>query len=108
MGTARPCARDGSPMVARARGRHRRAGHPVLALTACSVDGSDRGGQRPVATDVNDFTFESLDVEYELGRAEDGTSTLQVVETFVAVFPGVRPEPRACSGGSTSPISACR
>ncbi|MGL4257287.1 MAG: DUF2207 domain-containing protein [Microbacterium sp.] len=37
--------------------------------------------------DVNDFTFESLDVAYELGRADDGTSTLTVVETFVAVFP---------------------
>ena len=28
-----------------------------------------------------------MDVDYELGRAEDGTSTLRVVETFVAVFP---------------------
>jgi uncharacterized membrane protein YgcG len=47
-------------------------------------------GPSPAArADVNDFTFESLDVEYELGRAEDGTSTLTVVERFVAVFPEV-------------------
>jgi uncharacterized membrane protein YgcG len=37
--------------------------------------------------DVNDFSFESLDVEYRLDRADDGTSSLTVVETFVAVFP---------------------
>ncbi|WP_347976693.1 DUF2207 domain-containing protein [Microbacterium sp. ProA8] len=37
--------------------------------------------------DVEDFSFESLDVEYQLGRADDGTSTLTVVETFVAIFP---------------------
>jgi uncharacterized membrane protein YgcG len=41
----------------------------------------------PVHAHVDDFSFESLDVEYQLGRAEDGTSTLTVVETFVAVFP---------------------
>lgn len=39
------------------------------------------------STDVEAFTFESLDVVYTIGRAEDGTSTLEVVETFVAVFP---------------------
>lgn len=41
----------------------------------------------PVSTDVNDFEFASLHVDYTLGRAPDGTSTLDVVETFVAVFP---------------------
>ena len=41
----------------------------------------------PAHADVEDFSFESLDVEYQLGRAEDGTSTLTVVETFVALFP---------------------
>jgi uncharacterized membrane protein YgcG len=41
----------------------------------------------PAHAHVDDFSFESLDVEYQLGRAEDGTSTLTVVETFVAVFP---------------------
>src|SRR5688500_14693807 len=41
----------------------------------------------PAYADVDDFTFESLDVEYQLGTADDGTSTLTVVETFVALFP---------------------
>jgi uncharacterized membrane protein YgcG len=44
-------------------------------------------GAAPARADVNDFEFESLDVEYQLDRAEDGTSTLTVVETFVALFP---------------------
>lgn len=39
------------------------------------------------STDVDDFTFDSLDVEYELSRADDGTSRLRVRETFVAAFP---------------------
>src|SRR5690348_4774140 len=43
----------------------------------------------PVHADVEDFSFESLDVEYRLGRADDGTSTLTVVETFVALFPDI-------------------
>ncbi|MCR2799990.1 DUF2207 domain-containing protein [Microbacterium sp. zg-Y818] len=45
------------------------------------------GALGPVAADVDDFTFDSLDVDYTLTRAEDGTSRLRVVETFVAVFP---------------------
>lgn len=44
-------------------------------------------GTIPARADVNDFEFESLDVEYRLGRADDGTSTLTVVEKFVAIFP---------------------
>jgi hypothetical protein len=43
----------------------------------------------PAHADVNDFSFESLDVEYRLDRADDGTSVLTVVERFVAVFPDV-------------------
>ncbi|MFC8680105.1 DUF2207 domain-containing protein [Microbacterium ureisolvens] len=43
----------------------------------------------PAYADVEDFAFESLDVEYQLGRADDGTSTLTVVETFVALFPEI-------------------
>ncbi|WP_243074299.1 DUF2207 domain-containing protein [Microbacterium sp. SS28] len=40
-----------------------------------------------VSTDLDDFRFASLDVDYTLGRADDGASTLEVVERFVAVFP---------------------
>ncbi|WP_137842969.1 DUF2207 domain-containing protein [Microbacterium sp. 2FI] len=50
----------------------------VLAILAPGI---------PARADVDDFVFESLDVEYELGRSDDGTSTLRVVETFVAIFP---------------------
>jgi uncharacterized membrane protein YgcG len=45
------------------------------------------GTVTPAHAGVEDFSFESLDVEYRLGRADDGTSTLTVVETFVALFP---------------------
>lgn len=41
----------------------------------------------PVPGDVQDFSFASLDSEYTLTRADDGTSRVRVVETFVAVFP---------------------
>ena len=40
-----------------------------------------------MSPNLNDFSFESLDVQYTLGRADDGTSTLLVEETFVALFP---------------------
>ncbi|MCC4908177.1 DUF2207 domain-containing protein [Microbacterium sp. cx-59] len=36
---------------------------------------------------LNDFTFTSLDADYTLTRADDGTSRLRVVETFTAEFP---------------------
>jgi hypothetical protein len=37
--------------------------------------------------DVDDFTFETLDVDYTLTRDADGLSGLRVVESFTAVFP---------------------
>jgi uncharacterized membrane protein YgcG len=40
-----------------------------------------------VRADVQDFEFESMHADFELGRAPDGTSTLRVVETLVAIFP---------------------
>ncbi|WP_292812432.1 DUF2207 domain-containing protein [Microbacterium sp.] len=49
---------------------------PVHAATALAAVG-----------DVDDFVFDSLDVDYTLTRADDGTSRMRVVETFVAVFP---------------------
>ncbi|GAA3642174.1 hypothetical protein GCM10022200_27420 [Microbacterium awajiense] len=42
---------------------------------------------RATLADVDDFTFDSMDVEYTLALADDGTSELRVVERFVAVFP---------------------
>jgi uncharacterized membrane protein YgcG len=43
----------------------------------------------PASADVNDFSFESMDVQYYLGQDADGHSTLRTVETFVALFPDV-------------------
>ena len=65
-----------------------------LALSACtfSVDTVDAAAS--VSGDVDDFSFESLDVRYTLGTADDGTSTLLVEERFVALFPDYRSEPR--------------
>jgi uncharacterized membrane protein YgcG len=57
----------------------------VLAVLAGLVLGGFAAS--PAHAGVDDFTFESLDVEYQLGRADDGTSALTVVETFVALFP---------------------
>lgn len=48
-------------------------------------------GLAPTAAsaDTSDFTFDSFDAAYELGREPDGTATLRVVETIVARFPDV-------------------
>lgn len=59
----------------------------VVAIVACSVSVSFGDEVAAVSTDVDDFVFESMDADYTLGRAEDGTSTMTVVETFVAIFP---------------------
>lgn len=62
-------------------------GMPVALLSACSFSFSADDAAAAVSTDVNDFSFESMDVQYTLGRDEDGTSTLVVEERFVALFP---------------------
>ena len=66
------------------------------AASAAAAPAATHGGAAPepvavvsapnALTNVNDFVFESLDVEYELGRDADGRSTLRTVEHFVAVF----------------------
>ena len=60
---------------------------PIGLLSACSAGFSTDDIAAPVSTDVDDFSFESMDVRYTLGRDEDGTSTLFVEERFVALFP---------------------
>ncbi|WP_237739415.1 DUF2207 domain-containing protein [Microbacterium yannicii] len=67
--------------------RRASAASVIVALVLGLVAAVFGVGAAPARADVNDFEFESLDVEYQLGRAEDGTSTLTVVETFVALFP---------------------
>jgi uncharacterized membrane protein YgcG len=67
--------------------RPRRLG--VVGLLAALFAGMllATAGAVPARADVEDFSFESLDVEYQLGRDADGASTVTVVETFVALFP---------------------
>lgn len=43
----------------------------------------------PARADVDDFTFESLDVDYTLERDDSGASVVRVVERFVALFPEI-------------------
>lgn len=54
------------------------SGDAEAALSAAIV--ADSG-------DLQDFDIESMDVDYTLTRADDGTSRALVVETIVAVFP---------------------
>lgn len=51
----------------------------ALALLATSV--------RPAAASVDDFSFESMSVDYHLSRDADGRARLDVTETLVADFP---------------------
>ncbi|WEG09567.1 DUF2207 domain-containing protein [Microbacterium horticulturae] len=60
---------------------------PAAAAVLPSVGAEPVSAVGPVSADVDDFSFSSLDVDYTLGREDDGTSTLKVVETFVADFP---------------------
>jgi uncharacterized membrane protein YgcG len=68
----------------------RRSAQIAVALIALALSAAfvlvDPTAPR-AAAGVDDFEFESLDVEYQLDRAEDGTSTLTVIERFVAIFP---------------------
>src|SRR5437762_90055 len=41
----------------------------------------------PAVAGVDDFTFESMDVQYYLDRDDAGHATLRTVETIVALFP---------------------
>ena len=57
--------------------------------------------RRRARADVDDFSFESLDVEYTLGRAEDGTSTLRRRDVRRRVS---RSTTRTAACGAASPI----
>ncbi|RXZ40818.1 DUF2207 family protein, partial [Agromyces binzhouensis] len=60
------------------------------AAPAPAVEAPVRSVAEPVGAvraDVDDFVFASFDAVYELGRDDDGRSTLRTTETLVAVFP---------------------
>jgi uncharacterized membrane protein YgcG len=64
------------------------AAAPAAALSPAEAS------QTPIAapafpTAVDDFSFSSMNVEYLLGRDDEGHSTLTTTETFVAEFPDV-------------------
>ncbi len=74
-----------SRFASRSSGLHRPAARPRRAPFSRSA---------PASADVDDFEFESLHSDYTLGRDSEGFSTLRTVETFVVLYPGLRPEPR--------------
>ncbi|MEO5921644.1 MAG: DUF2207 domain-containing protein, partial [Pseudolysinimonas sp.] len=63
--------------------------HPRLfsVLIAIGLALGMLGAATPAMAGVDDFTFESLDVQYFLDRDDAGHSTLRTIETFVALFP---------------------
>lgn len=68
------------------------AAGPAVAAGAVERGVARDGGAAVVSTGpaiagLQDFAFASMDVEYTIDRAGDGTSTARVVETFVAEFP---------------------
>jgi uncharacterized membrane protein YgcG len=65
----------------------RRRARVLAALVAVGVSLGMLGAAAPAVAGVEDFTFESLDAQYYLGRDDGGHSTLRTVETFVADFP---------------------
>lgn len=75
-----------APIVVGAPASARAAGRPAGdALAVQQPAAQTRVG--PAPGDVQDFAFQSLDVDYTLTRTTDGASRLRVVERFVAVFP---------------------
>jgi uncharacterized membrane protein YgcG len=57
------------------------------ALAAVALSFGIVATASPAAAGVDDFAFESLDVQYYLDRDAGGHATLRTVETFVADFP---------------------
>jgi uncharacterized membrane protein YgcG len=65
----------------------RRRSRLLAALGALALSAGIGAAASPAVAGTDDFTFESLEVEYFLDRDDAGHSTLTTIETFVAVFP---------------------
>jgi len=63
------------------------AGGSAAAVAVDDAQGFSARESGLVSADLQDFSFESMDADYTLGRTQDGASTLRVVETFVVLFP---------------------
>lgn len=59
----------------------------VAVLAAVLLPAAPALAYDGLRADVNDFEIASFDAVYSLGRDADGSATLDVVETIVAVFP---------------------
>ncbi|KRF31078.1 DUF2207 domain-containing protein [Yonghaparkia sp. Soil809] len=59
----------------------------LAAVLVTAMLGSPPAVAAPLAASVDDFTFDSFDVEYRLGVDDEGRAELTTVETFVARFP---------------------
>src|SRR4051812_11429141 len=59
----------------------------MAATAALALAFGAAAAASPAVAGVDDFTFESLDVQYYLDRDAEGHATLRTVETFVADFP---------------------
>ena len=64
----------------------RRRSRLFAALAALALSFGIVSAASPAVAGVDDFTFDSLDVQYYLDRDDAGHSTLRTVETFVANF----------------------
>jgi hypothetical protein len=61
--------------------------HPTRDAAPAPVAALGADGLPMLPSDVNDFTFDSFDASYRLGRDSGTHSTLRTVETLVAEFP---------------------
>src|SRR6187402_310382 len=70
------------------------AGLLLVAAPSAALAASPQAAPPPVSAigphgDVNDFSFDSFDATYQLGRDANGHSTLRTTETLVARFPDI-------------------
>ncbi len=67
----------------------RRRSRLLSVLAAIGLSFGMLAAAVPAHAGVDDFTFDSLDVQYFLDRDDAGHSTLRTIETFVAIFPDI-------------------
>ena len=60
---------------------------PTLPSAAAPVTSAESSSTRILPSNVDDFTFDSFEAEYRLGRDDAGRATLTTTETIVARFP---------------------
>lgn len=83
---------------------------PAFSAAAPALAAGSPTVAAPLRGDVQDFSYDAWDVEYEISRDEDGRAVARVTETLTARFPDhdqnrglVRGIPEDYEGGSTDP-----